>query len=276
MLSLETHHIVDLYCWVDNLAPAVLPSNLGGRPALLSDGELVTLLVWNSLVLHQKTLRDLHTHTKMYLKKEFPKLPRYSAFIDHCHRVTPLMFSLLEQLLCSNSPIKFIDSTMLEVCKLQRSDAHKVAKKIAQYGKNHQGWHYGFKLHTAITARGELASLALTPANMYDAQMMPWILNKQTKIAVGDSHYGAKVMGQIIWEKYGTIIIAPPHWKQKKKIMAPWQHKLLNHRSKIEAVFDILKNHLHLVTSFARSVHGYLVHYVRILLGYQIMALATA
>ena len=108
------------------------------------------------------------------------------------------MFCLLQQLLCGDAPIKFVDSTMLPVCKLERSSFHKVARSIAEYGKNHQGWHYGFKLHASITARGELCSIALTPANVYDAQMMPRILNKHTKIAVGDSHYGAKVMGRII------------------------------------------------------------------------------
>lgn len=275
MLSLFSHHIVDLYCWVDDMLPQQLPSSSGGRPALLRSSELVTMLVWNTLLLHQKTLKDLHTFASLYLRSEFPQLPKYNAFLEHCHRVTPLMFQLLEQLLCSDAPIKFMDSTMLPVCKLERTSFHKVARSIAEYGKNHQGWHYGFKLHTSITAQGELCSVALTPANVYDAQMMPHILNNKTKVAVGDSHYGASVMGRIIWERYGTIIVAPPHWKQKRKLMSPWQHALLSQRSKIEAVFDILKNHLHLVSSFPRSVFGYLTHYVRILLGYQIIALAS-
>lgn len=273
MLSLFSHHIVDLYCWVDDMLPAQLPSAVGGRPAVLRNSELITMLIWNTLILHQKTLKDLHTFTRLYLRSEFPNLPKYNAFLEHCHRVTPTMFSFLELLLYEDAPVKLLDSTMLPVCKYQRSDTHKVAKNIAQYGRNHQGWHYGFKLHTAITTEGALCALVLTPANVYDAQLMPRLLNKHTRIAVGDSHYGASVMGRIMWERYGTIIIAPPHYKQKKKIMTPWQQALLNQRSKIEAVFDILKNHLHLVTSFARSVHGYLMHYVRILLGYQVMTL---
>jgi Transposase DDE domain len=275
MLSLQVHHIVDLYCWVDNMLPKQPSSPLGGRPALLQNSELVTLLLWDTVLLHQKTLKDLYTFASLYLRCEFPQLPKYNAFLEHCKRVTPPMFELLSRILLNEAPLRFMDSTMLPVCKLERSSFHKVARSIANYGKNHQGWHYGFKLHASITARGELCSITLTPANVYDAQMMPRILNKYTKIAVGDSHYGAKVMGRIIWEKYGTVIIAPPHYKQNRKLMSPWQHALLSHRSKIEAVFDILKNHLHLVSSFPRSVFGYLTHYVRILLGYQIIALAA-
>jgi len=273
MLSLCSHHIVDLYVWVDELVPKQLDNPMGGRPPLLTASELITLQVWNVLMLHQKTLKDLHRFTREYLDQEFPHLPKYSAFVDACHRVTPQMWQLLEYLLADEAPIKIMDSTLIPVCTLPRAQHHRVARGVAQFGKNHQGWQFGFKLHAAITLTGQLSAVALTPANVFDAQVMPRILNPFTKIAVGDSHYGAKVMGRIIWEKYGTVIIAPPHYKQKKKVAAPWQIDLLNQRSKIETVFDFLKQHLHLVSSFPRSVFGYLVHYVRILLGYQIMML---
>ena len=49
-----------------------------------------------------------------------------------------------------------------------------------------------------------------------------------------------------------------------------WQDALLSFRSKIESVFDYLKNHLHLVISFPRSVNGYLLQYVLVLIGYQV------
>ena len=103
--------------------------------------------------------------------------------------------------------------------------------------------------------------------------MMPKILNEHCEIAVGDTLYGASVMGNVIRKKYGTVIIATPHPKQRRKIATSWQIMLLNQRSKIESVFDYLKEHLHLVSSFPRSVAGYVLHYLRILLSYQIMAL---
>ncbi len=129
------------------------------------------------------------------------------------------------------------------------------------------------KLHASTSLDGKLCGLALTSANVHDAQMEYLLLNKNTRVAVGDTLYGARVMRERMWRRYGTIIIAPPHPKQKKKIAAPWQTDLFNQRSKIESVFDYLKEHLHLVSSFPRSMTGYLVHYMRILLSYQIMAL---
>jgi hypothetical protein len=272
MLFLSKHNIIDLYCFVDESLEKE-DRKLTGRPRLMNDSEIITAIVWNTIVSKCTTWRDLHDHLSIYHQDDFPKLPKYNAFLNRCHILLPKSLQFLEMILEDSASTRILDSSMLPVCKLDRANSHKVAKSLAQFGKNHQGWHYGFKLHTSINLDGKLSGLALTPANMYDAQMMTKILNENCRVAVGDTLYGASVMRRIVFEKYGTIVIATPHPKQKKKIAAPWQNILLNMRSKIESVFDYLKNHLHLVSSFPRSIKGYIVHYVRILLSYQIMAL---
>lgn len=271
MLFLQSHHITDLYCAIDDLVPKMSISSQGGRPAILSNSELLTILIWNAIVLRQKTIKDLYQTICIYHCGDFPKLPKYRGFVSHCHRLIPICLELLNGVLSDEEPIRIMDATMLPVCKLQRANSHKVTKKISAFGKNYQGWHYGFKLHASIDLEGSLCGVALTPANIYDAQAMTKTLNRHAKIAVGDTLYGARVMGQIIKERYGTIIIAPPHPKQKKKIITGWQYFLLRSRSKIESVFDYLKEHMNLVSSFPRSVAGYLFHYIRILLSYQMM-----
>lgn len=266
---LRSHHIIDLYCWVDDLVPAQV-SRIG-RPALLSQSEVITILIWNTLVLRTKTLKDLHRSLWLYHTHDF-RLPAYPTFVAECHRALPASFALLQLLLEDGALVRIMDSSMVPVCKLHRADAHKTAKNLASFGKNHQGWHYGFKLHASIDLEGKLSGLALTGAHVYDAQAMLKLLNEHCRIAVGDTLYGARVMGKKVREAYGTVIIAPPWPKQKAKLAAPWQIDLLNLRSKIESVFDFLKEHLHLVSSFPRSVSGYLLHYMRVLLGYQFMA----
>lgn len=272
MLFLQSHHIVDLYCWVDSQID-YREHPRTGRPCLMNDSELITILIWNTCTLHQKTLKDIYQTMRLYHEKDFKQLPSYQTFVRRTHSLIPVMLTLLEHLLSDKEAIRIMDATMLPVCKNHRADRHKVAKDIAKFGKNWQGWHYGFKLHASVSLDGRLCGLALTPANVYDAQAMVKILNKHCVLAVGDTLYGAKVMGSIIRNKFGTVVIAPPWPSQKKKLATPWQLKLLNQRSKIECVFDYLKEHLHLVTSFPRSVAGYVLHYVRILLGYQVMAL---
>ena len=268
MLELQPDSITDLYCFIDDLIPSP-KKPLGGRPELLSDSELITGMVWSTLAAKSKTIKDVHENLRLHLRREFPGLPKYNGFLEHCHRALPKLVSCLQSLLCSDAPFRILDSTFLEVCTNQRADKHKTARSIASWGKNYQGWHYGFKLHASINKAGALSGIYITPADVHDIHGMLHILDKQTKLAVGDTHYGASVMGRKVFENYGTIIIAPPHPSQKKKLMASWQQKVLSMRSKIESVFDYLKEHLSLVSSFPRSINGYLLHYVRILLSYQ-------
>jgi hypothetical protein len=271
-LSLQTHHITDLYFAVDNVLAE--PAKLrGGRPPAMRQSEVVTILVWDALTCPQKTLKAIHDSTKLYHADDFPRLPGYNRFVDHCHRALPALILTLQSLLVTKAPIRLMDATMLEVCKLARADRHKTARGVADFGKNHQGWHYGFKLHASINRKGQFCGLVFTPANIYDAQMMPAILNEHTKVAVGDGTYNASKMRKRIARDYRCVVIAPVHPSQKKKLMAAWQYLLLLARPKIEAVFDYLKEHMSMVSSFPRSVNGYFLHYIRVLLGYQIQAL---
>lgn len=271
MLPLHSNHIVDVYSWVDDNAPKRSYS-LGGRPLKLSDSECITILMWNTLVFHQKTIKDIHTSAMMYLNREFPHISPYDTFRKQCHRVTPLMYDLLNQLL-QTDPLRYADSTMLPVCKKGRINDHKVAKDVATMGRNWQGWHYGFKLHATINQKGQLCSFWFSEASFYDAQALPHLVDENVDILVGDTLYGASVMRRKMYDMYGIKIISPPWPSQKAKVATPLQNHLLSERSRIESVFDVLKEHLNLVTSFPRSIKGYLTHYIRVLLGYQFMAL---
>ncbi len=83
MLNLQSNHIVDLYSWVDdNLPTSKNPK--GGRPCIMSDNEVITLLIWNAIALHHKTLKDIHAFTQMYLNEEFPKISKYKNFVVQC------------------------------------------------------------------------------------------------------------------------------------------------------------------------------------------------
>lgn len=271
MLFLHSHHIVDLYCWTDDVVATSSVRGLG-RPLTLTDTEMVTALVWSTVALRQKTLKDAHRTLILYHASDFPQIPSYATFVRRAHHAIPLFYQVLTSLLSDTEAVRIMDSTMLPVCKVHRARDHKVARGIAEFGKNWQGWHYGFKLHASVSLDGRLCGFAFTGANVYDAQMMHRLLNIHTRVAVGDTLYGARVMRERMWRRYGTIIISPPWPSQKKKLATLWQIDLLNRRSKIESVFDYLKEHLHLVSSFPRSVAGYFLQYLRVLFSYQIMA----
>lgn len=268
MRELQKHHIVDIYVFVDDLMPAVDRSR-GGRPSVLKDAELLTILLWDGLNEPHKNLKSVYSWIEREYSDYFPKLPTYQNFVEHCHRALPLLVWLLQSMLATDAPLRFADSTMLPVCRPIRASRHKVAQGVAQFGKNWQGWHYGFKLHAAIDHQNRLSALVFTPANEHDNQVMERLVNDKTKVLVGDSHYGGSVMRKRLWKKHKTIVIAPPHHTQKKLLATDWQMLLLRLRPKVEAAFGILKEKHFIVTSFPRSVKGYFVHYLRALLGYQ-------
>lgn len=267
-LALESHHIVDLFVLIDDaVAEPVRPQ--GGRPKLAKDSEIITLLIWNCLSsTRQRTLKDIFHWALLYHRGDVPKLGTYGAFVAHCHRLLPQLLKLLGQLLVP-AEIQLVDSTKLPVCRNHRKDSYKVAAGFAGWGRNWQGFWFGFKLHAAVDLEGRLSSITFTPADVYDGHVTPRLVRPETKIVVGDSHYGDKIAREKLWRKYGIVVVAPVHYKQVSKIMASWQQKLLVARVKVECTFDYLKEHLNLVSSFPRSRDGYMLHYVRILLGYQ-------
>lgn len=178
---------------------------------------------------------------------------------------------MLDQLLLKDAPFRFLYSTMLHACKLIRADRHRVARGAAGFGKNWQGWHYGFKLHAAVNPEGKLAAVYFTPANEHDGQQIPHLVNDATVIAVGGGTYNAQVMRRMMWREHRAYILALSHPKQNKKLLQEWQLFLLHKRTKAECTFDYLKERLFLETSFPRSVEGYALHYIRVLLAYQLM-----
>ncbi len=273
MLFSQLNIITELYFWIDQIVPKKLSTSLGGRPTLMSDSEIITLLVFNTVIVKQKTLKDIHTWALTYHLHDFPHLSTYTTFVEQCHRVSSLLSIILKELLSTNSPLCFLDSTMLPVCTHKRADDHKVAKNEANFGKNWQGWHYGFKLHASVDPFGRLCAVEFTKASVFDGSMTSKLITKSTKVAVADRSYGGQKLREQVWKEYNAFIFTPPLPSQKQKIVALWQHYLLSYRSKIECVFDYLKNHLSLVSSFPRSVRGYFLHYNRILLGYQIRCL---
>lgn len=272
MRATPLHHIVNLFVWVCEVVPDEAKPR-GGRPNLLRDSELLTLVVWNAVTeMFSPTLIHLYRWIRDYhvgSGKTVLHLPHYKGFVAQMHRVASKLQRLLQAVLMSAAPLRFADSTMLEVCRLIRADRHQVSKGTAAFGKNWQGWHYGFKLHASCDSNRRLCAVWFTPANESDVLQLRHLVNVATNIVVGDGGYTAQVTRRHLWREFHCLVVSPPRPRQRWTL-AEWQLELLHKRPKIEAVFDYLKEHMHLKSSFPRSVHGYAVHYLRILLGYQV------
>ena len=114
MHALQKHHIVDLFVWVDNNLPEQQPNPVGGRPPVLRDSEVLTILIWDGLNEPHQQLKEVYNWIKRDYGDCFPRLPAYQNFVEHCHRLLPTMVWFLESLLCYDARLRFADSTMLE------------------------------------------------------------------------------------------------------------------------------------------------------------------
>jgi len=266
MHSLCTDRITELFVLVDE---QIGEEYITGRPGI-TKSEVATILIWNALVEKQYLLKDIHGWVERHYQKEFPKMPSYCSFVERCHQVLPDLHTVLQSLLASSAQVRWLDSTMVPVCKEHRAGSYRVAREVVAWGKNHQGFHFGFKLHGSINEAGQFCAVALTSADVYDGHMSKKLTDDKTIIAVGDTHYGGKAQTEPLREQNGTIFLAYPHPKKNKQLLASWQKLLLDYRAKIECVWDRLKEHMRLVTSFPRSARGYLVHYLPIIIGYQL------
>ena len=272
MRALPLHHIVDIFAWVCSVTPDEAKPR-GGRPNKLRDSELLTLIIWNAVTeMYSPTLihlyRWIHDFHLGYGKTVL-RLPHYNGFLAQAQRLKPKLQQLLAATLQNAAELRFVDSTMLDVCRLVRADRHKVARGVAAFGKNWQGWHYGFKLHVSCNTQRQLCAVTFTGANEADVLQLKHLVNHATRVVVGDAGYTARVTRRHLWRDYRCAVISPPRPKQIWTLTTK-QLALLRKRPKIEAVFDYLKQHMHLMSSFPRSVNGYAVHYLRILLGYQV------
>jgi hypothetical protein len=76
-----------------------------------------------------------------------------------------------------------------------------------------------------------------------------------------------------LWE-LGLLLLTPLR-KNLKGLASLEQREQLKGRSIIETVFSVLKDRLGLVTSLARSLDGYLTHYILLLLADQLARWVT-
>ncbi len=73
------------------------------------------------------------------LRNLFPKVVSYNRLVKLEEETVPLAILIKKVLLGKCTRIRFVDSTVLRVCKIQRIHIHKTLKDIVQRGKYSQG-----------------------------------------------------------------------------------------------------------------------------------------
>lgn len=235
-----------------------------GRKPILSNIEAATCAI-----LKQK--QNIVTKKSLWEILEPPL--SYQKFVDALNRVAPYLARIIAALLslARKNPhlLKFTDSTDIPVCLPKNAKHHKTMQGLAAWSKTGKGSFFGLKLHLSADIDGRVLALQFTPGNSDDRAIFKKMNKRLKGLFVADAGYVSKDLERDFFIEGKRMLITATR-KNMKKLATAAHIALLNLRMRVEIHFRVLKLCYGLVTSFPRSIDGYLAHYLSSICAYLI------
>jgi len=227
-----------------------------GRKPLLTNSEIVTAVIF-------KQQQNIATKRSLYEILEPPL--SYNRFVVALNRVgiylAKIITAIMRFLRKEAHLIKFTDSTVLPVCLLKNSKSHRTMRGLSEMSKSSKGFFYGLKLHLSADVEGRVLAIKLTPGSCDDRKVFRKMNEKLRGLFGADAGYISKELERDFFIE-GERMLLTVSRANMKKIATPFQIAILNLRMRIEVHFRMLKVCYGMVTSFPRSIDGYLTHYL--------------
>ena len=276
--------LIEIFCILDEfckyLAPELKKHALDSRgkrrrnrPCLMSDSEVMTILV----LFHTMRYRDLKAfylgHVCRHMRNEFPKLLSYNRFVERQAKVgLHLLLFLQTCALGKCTGVSIIDSTPLASCHIKRARGHRTMRGWAPVGKCSMGWFYGFKLHIVINDRGEITQWTLTPGNVDDREPLKDKGFKQNlfgKIFADRGYISQELFESLFID--GIHLVTRLKKNMKNSLMGLYDKIMLRKRALVETVNDELKNVCHVEHTRHRSVDNFASNLIAGLIAYNLL-----
>jgi len=227
-----------------------------GRKPALTNSEAATCAI-----LKQK--QNIATKKSLYEILEPPL--SYQKFVDALNRVAPYLVRIITALLsrarANPHLVKFTDATDIPVCLAKNASRHRTMRGLAAWSKTGKGSFFGLKLHLSADVKGRVLTLRLTPGNSDDRAVFKKMNAKLKGLFVADAGYVSHDLERDFFIEGKRMLITATR-KNMRKLTTPTHIALLNLRMRVEVHFRVLKLCYGLVTSFPRSIDGYLTHYL--------------
>ncbi len=227
-----------------------------GRKPILLNSEIVAAVVF-------KQRENIATKKGLYEILE-PECS-YNRFVVALNRVAEYLAAIIAAVLkffrAKAHPLKFTDSTDIPVCLPKNASHHKTMRELSAWSKTGKGSFYGLKLHLSADCEGRALALKLTPGNSDDRQIFRKMNAKLKGLFVADAGYVGEEFERGFFIPNERMVITGTR-KNMRKLATEIHIALLNLRMRIEIHFRVLKLCYGLVTSFPRSIDGYLSHYL--------------
>lgn len=236
-----------------------------GRKPILTNIEAVTCAI-----LKQK--QNIATKKSLWEILE-PSLS-YQKFVDALNRTAPYLTRIIAALLSlartNTHLVKFTDATDIPVCLTKNAKHHKTMQGLAAWSKTGKGSFFGLKLHLSADLGGKVLALKFTPGNSDDRAVFKKMNAKLKGLFIADAGYVSKELERGFFIDGERVVITATR-KNMKKMTTAMHIALLNLRMRVEIHFRILKLCYGLVTSFPRSIDGYLTHYLSSICAYLVV-----
>lgn len=235
-----------------------------GRKPKLTNREAMTCAIL-------KQRQNIATKKSLWQILEPPL--SYQRFVDAINRSAKHLARIVSALLSfarkDSHPVKFTDATDIPVCLVKNAKRHRTMRGLAAWSKTGKGWFFGLKLHLSADLRGTVLALKFTPGNSDDRAIFRRMNAKLRGLFVADAGYVSEALTRDFHIKGERFLIASVRANMRKLATAA-DIALLNLRMRVEIHFRVLKLCYGLVTSFPRSIDGYLTHYLSAVSAYLI------
>ena len=227
-----------------------------GRKPILTNIEAVTCVIL-------KQRQNIATKKSLYEIMEPPL--SYNRFVAALNRTTiylgRIITAVLQLLNQHSHPLKFTDATDIPVCLNKNGKSHRTMSGLAAWSKTGKGWFYGLKLHLSSDVKGKVLALKLTPGNSDDRAIFRQMNEKLRGLFVADAGYVSETLTRDFYLEGERGLLTAVR-ANMGKLATDLGIALVRLRMRIEIHFRVLKLRYGLVTSFPRSIDGYLTHYL--------------
>ena len=233
-----------------------------GRPLAITGEETIAMALFK---------QNAGIGTKKKIFEIFRPRGSYKTLVVNMNKLNVYALLVLQSILKWNQKnshiVKHTDSTDVPVCLNKNASYHKTMKMLSSWGHSGKGMYYGLKMSISTDLKRNLLAVSFGTGNSDDRKTFKKMNKDNEGVFVADAGYVSKDLEKEFYVEHKKILFTKPR-ANMKKIITSFQYHLYNTRMLIELNFRNLKMFYAFITSFPRSIDGYLANYVYSLLAY--------
>ena len=235
-----------------------------GRPALLSDPEVITLAIlaqWPRF----RSERDFWRFACSHLRSYFPKLCTQGQFNRRVRALAPELRALQRAFagdLCEPSAVyRVMDTTLVPAVVRVRASRKGLFCGQASFGRSASKteWIYGFKVALVVDPKGVVSAFGLAPAASDERPIGEALIAEDLHEAyLADKGFTGLEWERYWLERYGALVAATPYDDSRRAWSKADRRWAAGKRQIIEGVICQLKDFFSLERHRAKTLGGLL------------------